>query len=204
MMTRRFWSSLAWASVLVLLLAPRVLADPIVNVTVTPESGGIFVYSYELINDSSESIFDLWLFGTRLPSGDPIGFAGEPMDVEDPPLSGWLHWPVFFDSLTNLGSIEWYSPIENIPSTDLGPGELLSGFSFRSLFGPGTITFEALGWDPVTGSAGTIFAGETIGPVQAVPEPSTLWLMAAGLAVLWRTRHRAQLGSMRRAIDGVL
>lgn len=187
MMKRRFWSNVMWASVLVLLLAPQVLAAPIVTVTVT-QSGGFFDYTYTVENPtgSSENIYDFAL-------APATGFAGEPTAVTSP--FGWTHIS-FFDIFTNLGSIDWYSLG---PSTDLVPGASpLVGFSFRSLFGPGVIEFVTLS---LPGSADptdpntfpTIFAGQTTGPVQAVPEPSTLWLMAAGLAVLWRTRHRGLL-----------
>lgn len=160
------------AATIALLFACPALANPILVGSVSTLPDDSFLYSYELLNPSTEleNVFDVGVF-----------FAGDPLDVSSP--TGW-------DSIAGLGFINWFSLM---PENDLPIGQTLTGFSFRSALGPGTIEFRTLGADPVTGDVGQPVSGATVGPA-AVPEPGTLCLMALGLAGLV-VRHRRYHGA---------
>jgi len=155
------------AATMALLFASPALASPILVGSVSTLPDDSFLYSYELLNPSTEleNVFDVGLF-----------FEGDPVDVSSP--TGW-------DFIAGLGFINWFSLM---PENDVLIGQTLTGFSFRSTVGPGAIQFQTLGADPVTGAVGQPVSGTTVGPTS-VPEPGTLWLMAVGLAGLVRQRR---------------
>lgn len=158
------------AAVMILLAASQALASPILVASVSTLPDDTFLYTYELINpaDESENVFDLGLF-----------FEGDPLNVSAP--TGW-------DYIAGLGFIDWFSLA---PETDLAPGASLRGFSFQSPFAAGTIAYQTLGVNAVTGDVGTPVFGETDGPVSAVPEPSTVGLLGIGIAGVLLRRRRS-------------
>lgn len=169
----RWTRMLALLLVLLLLSARQAAAAPIVDVNVATAPGGLYEYTYTLTNPagSDEVIFDFGLF-----------FAGDPLDVAGP--AGW-------DINAGPTFINWISSTPLV--TDVLPGAILGGFSFRSLLAPGGIEFETTTADALTGF--DVFLpvrGVTTGPVQvtAVPEPATLSLLALGSAGVWMRRRR--------------
>ena len=155
-----------------------------VTVSITPESGGMFLYDYTVADlatsTSAVSEFDLSLTlspfsGINTPPGAPI--------------SSITMQPGFINLYsTGDPSISFFS---TDPSTDIAPGTSGS-FSFTSTYAPVYVPYMLSTFDG-TGSSvsGSIFAPAT------VPEPSTLALAAAaalGLAgwrLLGRRRARA-------------
>jgi PEP-CTERM motif-containing protein len=166
-------SPLAVFGLLTVLSASPAAALPILNPTVTDLGGGMFGYSYELINpaDSTENVFDLGLI-----------FEGIADDVVAP--TGW-------DVITGLGFINWFS---TDPVSDLLAGSSLGGFSFASPVGPGGVVFATLGVDSSTGEVGLPAFGLTDGPsLTPVPEPGSLWLLGVGLSTLVARRLRSKV-----------
>lgn len=139
-------------------LAGLITVDAKVDAEVLDLGNGFFQYSYTLKNPKSspDSIFDFGLF-----------FDGDPLSILAP--KGW-------DFISGRGFIDWF---DLGPEFDLQPAEMLSGFSFQSVLGPGLIKFQTTNADPTTGIPTGVHDGTTIGP-SAVPEPGTLWLIATG------------------------
>lgn len=138
------------------------------QVTVVPTvtvTGGLYNYSYTVTNFTANSLGFVNL--DNLPTVDgaitnlsaPTGFEISPFDSAD--------------------GIVTFLPGFGTDAQEFASGSAVSGFSFSSAFGPGTISFDTQdtnGMNPVSGAA--------IGPNAAVPEASTLVSLGAGLALL--------------------
>jgi hypothetical protein len=152
--------------------ATPAIGSPILTGTVTTLPDDSYLYSYELTNPAgeSENVFDVALF-----------FDGDPLDVTSPP--GW-------DSIFGLGFIDWMSLD---PATDVLAGQTLTGFSFRSVLGPGTIDVDTLGVNAASGEIGEPFRSTVAGPVSSsVPEPGTVGLMGLAFTALVLRRRTAR------------
>jgi hypothetical protein len=147
------------------------------QVTLTPVvtfniSTGVFTYSYSVMNGSSNSLAII-SFGAR-----PTGA----LTVQN--LSSPMGFAASYDS--GNGFVSFFE--DNNPATPqmFAPGSTVSPFTFTSMFGPGTTTFEALD------VAGNTFTGVTQAPI---PEPSVLALSALalpGIAFLLYRRRKMQ------------
>lgn len=120
-------------------------------------TGGLFSYSYSITNLSSTDLAFVNLDNLPMVPGAlsnltaPAGFQISPYDP-------------------GVGIETFLSDTQAFTS-----GSTISGFSFTSAFGPGTVAF-----DTMDNNGGT-FNGTTLGPV---PEASTLVSLGAGLLLL--------------------
>jgi hypothetical protein len=149
-----------------------------VSVDITPEAGGMSLYSYAVTVDPTSTLavseFDLNLTsGTFSGINTPVGA----------PLSSII-MPNGFINLYTLGdpTISFFSTSE---ATDIAPGTF-GIFSFISTSNPTMLQpFELTSFD---GSGGTEM-GSILGPTS-VPEPSSLVLCGLGaLVLLGRLAH---------------
>jgi hypothetical protein len=186
---RKPWSRAAGCAVVCAVLAAAAPAEaiPIVNVQYveTALGGGLFQYDYTVRNDS-----------------DPVADAG--VDVYD------LAWfftagslvsavlPDGWDAISGLGFLDTFSlaPGTSPLGTDIGPGQLLAGFSFVFDAQVGALTFQAVMTNPADPANPLLYDGATVDVATAgVPEPGTLGLMlAGGLFAALRRRSRKSRG----------
>jgi hypothetical protein len=149
-----------------------------VTVDITPEAGGMSLYSYAVTVDPTSTLavseFDL-----NLTSGS---FSGINTPV-GAPLSS-IMMPTGFINLYTLGdpTISFFSTSE---ASDIAPGTF-GVFSFISTSNPTMLQpFQLTSFD---GSGGTV-TGSILGPTS-VPEPSGLVLLGLGaLGLLGRLAH---------------
>lgn len=153
--------------------------DASVSATVTPEAGGLFLYSYTVTTSpsstlaTSEFIVDIGVTADLTAITAPSGFdafysAGDPI--------------IDFQSFSS--------------STDIGIGQSGS-FSFTSTVNPGLLGDVLRNLDD-TGGTFTDLAGTTLAPA---PEPSSLALCGIGGTALWlaarRRRRAARIAAVR-------
>ncbi|HXK21732.1 MAG TPA: hypothetical protein VMS55_03545 [Myxococcota bacterium] len=142
---------------------------------------GTFTYSFTVANSSGDFDVSAWSLDLPFaaPDWDPFdtGFGG---DVTVP--DNWVAQPG--TPVTGLFAQDF---ISLDPSSDVLVGTTLGGFSFKSSYRPGTVSyyeFSALG-ESATGS--------TTGPAQAVPEPRAALVFALGLVwVAFSLNRRAR------------
>jgi len=163
---RRLAGPLALAGALgALFSAGAARAQVTIVPTVTP-NGALFNYSYSVTNSTANDVIVVNLNNLPMVSGAltnltaPMGFQ----TTFDPGVG-------IASFLPALGSTQ-----------DFMPGSITSGFSFSSAFGPGTVGFGA---EDITGG---MLTGTTLAPAvpaaPAVPEPSTLISLGAGVLLL--------------------
>jgi len=149
------------------------LATPMVDVIDTPPaySGGIYTYSYALsvAPSSPDNVWEFWIYPKATFTN-----VSQIIDSSDPqnPLVLW-------DFITDGSSfIQWYST-DPSGTYDITPGNS-RGFSFDSFGAPGIVNYDIGGSDP-DGIPTDSISGTTTGPVEPIPEPSTVLLLATGL-----------------------
>ena len=128
---------------------------------------GVYTYTYSISN-----------FGTTL----DLTVVNIPVGMAVPANN--LMTPVGFNAIYDGGAINQVSFFEDTdPSTTakFAPDSTTGFFSFTSNFGPGLVTFDAQDAD------GNTFTGVT---QSAVPEPSSLLLLAAAAIPLMASRRR--------------
>lgn len=160
---RRLAGPLALAGALgALFSAGAARAQVTIVPTVTP-NGALFNYSYSVTNSTANDVLIVNLNNLPMVSGAltnltaPMGFR----TTFDPGVG-------IASFLPDAGS-----------ALDFAPGSTLTGFSFSSTFGPGTVGFDA---EDISGGTST---GATLAPIAApVPEPSTLISLGAGVLLL--------------------
>jgi len=162
-----------WVSMLAsLVLSPAALADTIFVDPTVAGSPGAYTYSYEIENQTSVGLL---LFSLTV-TGD-VGTINAP--------TGWVTStgiPAPGETL-----VEWISTDVPFDVPALGT---LSGFSFTSDSGPGTVAFSTFDENF------SEFDGQSTGPVastSSVPEPNSLALLATGLIGIY-IRRRWTLG----------
>ena len=147
-------------------------ADVIVDVSVSGTTGA-YSYAYEVENQTSVAIL---LFSLTV-TGD-VGTMQSP--------TGWVPATTVLAPGETL--VEWISTDVPFDVPALGT---LSGFSLASDSAPGTVGFSTFDENF------TEFDGQTTGPVAStVPEPSSLILMGAAMALMV-TLRRFKLGVQR-------
>jgi len=164
-----------WVSMLASLVSlPAARADSILVDPSVSGSPGAETYSYEIENQTDVGIL---LFSLTV-TGD-VGAIGAP--------GGWLT----ASEVPAPGEIlvEWIST--DVPF-DPPPLGTLSGFSFTSDSGPGTVAFSTFDENF------TEFDGQTTGPVASTtPEPGTFLLLGAaliGVFTRWQFSARSRGG----------
>lgn len=141
----------------ILFLPPAVRAGIIVDASVVG-SPGAYSYSYEIENQTDVGIL---LFSLTI-TGD-VGLIEAP--------TGWVSGTTIL--APGETQVEWISTDVPFDVPALGT---LSGFSFTSDSGPGTVAFSTFDENF------SEFDGQTTGPVaSAVPEPKSLALFGAAL-----------------------
>jgi len=164
-----------WLYVAVLMLAAEQACAQIVIYGATDLGGGLFEYSLLVdATGASEpvaglnvlrggSVFDL---NPGIPIGAPAG------------------WDFFApDPLLGIDVLEYFSLT---PSTDIPIGGSLGGFRFESVKEPDTILGDAFAVELIGRTSGKpVFRGVA----QAIPEPSGIVFVAAGVAVSWTERR---------------
>lgn len=126
---------------------------PTINVNYTFD-GCLWSYEYSILSNLAppDEIFDFRIFTSAEVSN----------------ISAPLGW----DSNVYNNYIHWFS---TDPSYDVSHGGTLSGFSFKSAIGPGTVTWGLLDWNPTSGPpiyTGMKSMGDVTGPFGPyVPVP---------------------------------
>jgi len=162
---RRLTGPLALAGALAALLcASAAQAEVIITPTVT-SSGTLFNYSYSVTNNTDIELAVINLAVPTQPDGLTNLIAPEGFQIAYTPNEGFVSFLEGNDSAT-------LKPFAS--------GSTISGFSFSSLFAPGSTAFDTLD------IAGNTTSGTTRGPVGAgaVPEPGTLASFGVGGALL--------------------
>jgi hypothetical protein len=167
MMMSHCYKILGLLIVVTLFLAPAARADSILVDPSVSGSPGAFTYSYEIENQTSVGLllFSLTVTGDVGTINAPAGWitsTGIPAPGET--LVDWISTDVPFD----------------VPAFGT-----LSGFSFASDSGPGTVAFSTFDENF------SEFDGQTTGPVvSTVPEPNGLTLLGTALIGIYIIRRR--------------
>jgi hypothetical protein len=172
------------ASMLLLIGARPAVANLTVTTVTNPD--GTFTYSY--IVDNSSGSFDISILSLDLPIATPDWdqldqFSGGDVAVPDSNWFASAGIPVFGNSAQDFLSLD--------PSSDIGVGEVLGGFSFSSAFAPGQVWFHEFS------ALGDSTSGFTVGPV-AIPEGETwLTMMLVIGAIPYLVRRRKPDATMK-------
>lgn len=129
------------------------------------ETAGLYSYSYQIDNFTAEDVSIVTLAGFA-PSADAVQNLVAP--------EGYL---ALFDSGLGL-----FSFLEG--TQFFAAGTSVGGFSFQSLYGPESGTFEAITVD------GNTLTGLATVPATAIPEPSSSALIGAVLVGFFALRRR--------------
>jgi hypothetical protein len=161
----RLAASLALAGALgALFSAGAVHAQTSVSISPTvTTSGALYTYSYSITNFTDTDLAFVNLDNLPLVGGALTNLSAP---------SGFLST---FDPGVGIAT---FAPDNTANYGEFAPGSTISGFSFSSTFGPGTVAYDTLDLygDPYTGT--------TVGPSAAVPEASTWVSVGAGLLAL--------------------
>ena len=159
--SRRLAVPLALAGALGALFSAGAARAQVTLMSTVTNTGGLFNYSYSITNLTANDLLVINLNNLPRTTGAltnlkaPTGFQITPYD----PGVGIESFVADSQSFT--------------------PGVTFTGFSFSSLFGPGTVQFDT---EDITGST---TSGTTRGPAVApVPEASTVVSLGAGVLLL--------------------
>ncbi len=171
-MARRFWSLglaalvfSAWGA-----LAPSAVGGLVASLSdhVTPQSGGLFLYEYTVVNESTSTLsiaqFDL-----------AVAADADVQDISAP--SGWS-----FDAPAGEGFVSFF--VED-DGAELAPGTT-GLFSFLSPQRPAAFDYFIVGIAPPDFE---VLEGRISAPGAAIPEPSALALAGIGLSLLVSLRR---------------
>ncbi|MGH7857132.1 MAG: PEP-CTERM sorting domain-containing protein [Candidatus Binatia bacterium] len=179
---RRIATSWLASVALLLMLAPAASAVPVVYYTVDALGGGIFQYNLTIDNDGgSEALSGLnILFGNSVFGLDDTSVIGAPEDVGGNPDADWNFFAPFPPFLDDLD----YFSLD--PAGDVAVGGVLGDFFFWSATNPSSIGGDDFAVEGIGADSG---AQIPLGNAHAIPEPSTLLLVASGLAGLYGARR---------------
>jgi hypothetical protein len=172
---------------IVVFLNGSALATPMADFSYveTDFGGGTWQYEYTLFNTSdpvADAGFDLY----------DVFFAFDPtatFTVTAIP-TGW-------DWNGGSGFADMYSlnPGEPPIGTDIAPGASLSDFVFLFDYRAGALPFDVLLWNTNDPDNPAMYSGTSSGTTSAVPEPSTLLLLSAGITGMVLLRKRFKVWS---------
>ncbi len=172
---------LAGALLCALALPNAVRAEPIMlTPTVTNQGNGLFSYQYTVVNTSSFDFSAVSIM--NLPR-----IANAVQNIITP-----AGFNAFFDP--GLGQLDFVIGSLDPAFPGFAAGSTISGFSFLSPFGPGLTDFTATRLDE--NFAPVEVSGTLLAPQQnqgaPVPEPTTMILLATGLAGLATKAYRGK------------
>lgn len=152
--------------------------DPYVISTTTQQTGGEWLYEYEIVNPLG-SPGNVWDFYVEI-FGDPIDVFTPDLDA-DPTTDEWYS---FYG--TGYGFVQWTADF----GYEVGVGSSLDGFGFTSMFGP-TSGWLGLATDDIPYSIFKV-PGDVPGHPQVIPEPATIVLTGFGLVAVGLRRFRSK------------
>ncbi|HRZ35442.1 MAG TPA: hypothetical protein P5534_03655 [Candidatus Paceibacterota bacterium] len=142
---------------------------------------GTFTYAYTINNTGGTFDVSSWSlafgFAAALRDWNPLDVASGG-DVVVPP--GW----VSDESIPPVGQ-DFFSINLTPPTSDVGIGTTLGGFSFVSALPPGSVQYLAFG------AAGESDAGTTLGPI---PEPQGALALTGVVCGFWLFVRRSRIG----------
>lgn len=144
--------------------------------TIIGSGSGPFSYSLTFSDGAGAtagigSVWYAWVPGQFFLPGTPTG-ASAP--------TGWT-------ANVNGNSVQY---VASSSAYDIQPGQSLSGFGYTATFSPATLASTPNSGESDAYTGGLFSDGGAIFTVQAVPEPSTLGLLGAGVLGLVLAGHR--------------
>jgi hypothetical protein len=174
-----------------LLFASTASAEPIVNYSLTGESGN-WLLDFSVTNTLGVERLGIYFFGVRLPEHDPLA---SPTGWDSERWPEWMNTPSGGSS--TLYNNNWITtPSSNGGNDDIAMGATLSGFAVRvtSIAEPTSVQWFSFAYGGGARYEGSDHFNRAENPgfegvASPTPEPASVVLTATGLGIYLRRRY---------------